>query len=115
MRDIMNEHLMILKLNPSSSKESIQRMQQTIDKNKYGAEEYRRTRMKITTDEFKKQYGKDLEFDCVGVYMYLGLNYIQALENETFWWSNEDGSIHKHNNNLAELELDMCRYIFKIN
>jgi hypothetical protein len=112
MRSIMNEHLVILKLDPSSTMDSIQRMQQAIDSDSYGADEYRRTRVEMTADEFIYQHNKALEFDCVSVYRYLGMNYIQVLENKTFWWSSEDGKVHKHSTKLIELENKMCKYLF---
>ena len=75
--------LLELKLDSGTdNKVAIQKVQQAMDGDTYGAKEYRMTRRKIKPSIFLKTYANPPKLNdfVVEVYLYLGLNYIEKIQ-----------------------------------
>ena len=116
MLHLQNEHLISMKLMGVEQKK-IQKLQQTIDKGKYGVKEYRTTREKYTIPEFINRWANPpfIPRKAVFVYLYLGHNYlfeIQKSKDELeYQWTDHDDKTHKYKT-LNGAERKMCEYIF---
>jgi hypothetical protein len=117
MIHLQREHLLNLKLE-GGDKKVIQKVQQAVDTGKYGHKEFKLTKKTYKPSEFLELWGNppSIEDDCVQVYLYLGLNYIQKLQPNKekkeykYYWTNEDKQ--KTAKKLDTVEKAMCDIIF---
>lgn len=110
MKEIAREHLLQLKQEKGKdNKLEIQKVQQAIDNDSYGYEEYQNTKEKLTTEDFKSRFVKppELERECMSVYTFIGGLYIQLLDSGYYYW---EGYQDK---DLSQLIKFMCNKIYK--
>jgi hypothetical protein len=110
---IQREHLLELKYDTSQDhKLEIQKLQQAIDNKSYGAKHYRKTRARLTKEEFLFRFANPPEVhpECTEVYTYLGGMYIQVIGDKHYW--DNDANNIKQLKSLAALEKFMCSIIF---
>tara|TARA_R100001440_G_scaffold74047_1_gene99132 strand:- start:1695 stop:2078 length:384 start_codon:yes stop_codon:yes gene_type:complete len=118
MIHLQREHLLNWKLDDSISKSKVQKLQQAIDSEKYGAKEYRLTRKKYSVEDFIDYWANPpfIPRKAIGVYLYLGHNFIFELSGKTekeklYQWTNADGE-SKNYKSLASAETKMCSFLF---
>ena len=116
MKHLMREHLLELKLDSGTdNKVAIQKVQQAMDSETYGAKEYRMTRRKVKPSIFLGLYANPPKLNdfVVEVYLYLGFNFIeknQPNKEKKEWkyvWR------EKAYKTLAGAEKIMCNQLFK--
>jgi hypothetical protein len=122
MKHLMREHLLELKLDSGTdNKVAIQKVQQAMDSETYGAKEYRMTRRKLKPSIFLNTYANPPKLNdfVVEVYLYLGLNYIEKIQPNKeekeykYLWSGITGDKPKLYKTLAGAEKIMCNQLFK--
>lgn len=118
MIHLQREHLLNWKLDDSISKSKVQKLQQAIDSEKYGAKEYRLTRKKYSVEDFIDYWANPpfIPHKAIGVYLYLGHNFIFELAGKTekeksYHWTNADGEVKTYKS-LSSAETKMCSFLF---
>lgn len=117
MRHLMREHLLSLKLEEGvDNKEKIQKVQQAMESDTYGAKEFRMMRTKMSAKNFLSMYANppQIEGGCKFVYVYLGFNFIQEIhigKSKEFIYINFDGEVKTYKK-LSTAENYMCKQLF---
>ena len=117
MRHLMREHLLSLKLEEGvDNKNKIQKIQQAMEDDTYGAKEFRMTKKKMSAGNFLVLYGNPpkIEGGCKEVSVYLGFNFIQHItigKLTTYVYTTLDGE-RKEYKKLSTAENTMCKDIF---
>ena len=118
MIHLQREHLLNWKLDNNVSKSKVQKLQQAIDSDSYGAKEYRLTRKKYSVEEFIDHWANPpfIPLKAIGVYLYLGHNFIFELSGKTekeksYHWTSIDGEVKTYKS-LSSAETKMCSFLF---